>query len=132
MNNQEKALKKMLDEMAEEHTDTEDRIHNWLCKQDDQDLFTGILAEQKTIHKAVQFCSDKARALASKGVAMVADDQVYSWIRYYFVEYEEPKVTPEKPVEKAKVVPIPKPKPVVAIPNKVKREDEQLSLLDML
>lgn len=44
-----KALEKMLEEMKQEHSDTEDCIHTWLCQQQDEKLFQGILKEDRTI-----------------------------------------------------------------------------------
>ena len=128
----EKALDKMLIEMAEIHDVTIERIHNWLCTQDDQELLRGILNDKKSIQKSVDFCSDKARELANRGVAMVPDDQVYSWIKYYFIEYKEPVDKSNQkpnPAHKEKVVKLPKKQMIV---TKTKKENEQLSLLDML
>ena len=36
--NKELALSKMLEEMNEKHSASEDKIHNWLCDQDDNVL----------------------------------------------------------------------------------------------
>jgi len=38
--NKMNALNKMLVEMNKTHSSTEDSIHNWLCKQEDESLFT--------------------------------------------------------------------------------------------
>ena len=81
----EKALDKMLGEMNQDHTSTEDAIHNWLCNQNDAALFQGILTKGKSIRESVEFCGSKARELAIKGVAMVSDDDVFAWVREYFV-----------------------------------------------
>lgn len=41
----EKALAKMLEEMNKEHSPSEDHVHNWLCEQEDDELFQGILKD---------------------------------------------------------------------------------------
>ena len=44
----QQALDKMLKEMNQEHSPSEDRIHNWICEQDDDELFQGILKDGYT------------------------------------------------------------------------------------
>lgn len=86
------ALSHFDEEMAKEHTPTEDLIHNWLCdNQQDDELIAGILAHlDRDIKGAVAYCSSKAADLAYKhgNLAMVDDATVFSWIREYFVKDE--------------------------------------------
>ena len=53
-NSKELALEKMLKEMEQEHTSTEDSIHNWLCNQNDDELFNGIMKEDRSINGAIE------------------------------------------------------------------------------
>jgi len=55
----EKALSKMLTEMNEKHSPAIDRIHNWLCDQDDEELYQGIMKDGKTIHGGFAFAKSK-------------------------------------------------------------------------
>ena len=79
--------------MSKPHTDTEDRIHNWLIdNQDDQELMEGLkkdLEPKRTINGAMQYAIYKAsqtltgprqRATGS----MVDDSVVYTWFKEYF------------------------------------------------
>ena len=60
--NKELALSKMLEEMNEKHSASEDKIHNWLCDQDDNEvLMQNILKEGKTIKGALDYAKAKAR-----------------------------------------------------------------------
>lgn len=103
----EKAINKMNAEMQQEHSDAEDKLHNWLCShiEGDGDLAEGILAKGHTISGAMQYCSDKARKSVAKGArfACVEDDVVYSWAREYFLSKQampaKPKIV-QKPQEK--------------------------------
>lgn len=117
----QQALNKMLAELNEVHSPAADRLHNWICDQNDDWLFIGVMKEGKSIKSAMKYCQSKARALAENGVAVIEDDVVFSWTREYFLneEQEEPKeeVKPAKIVEQIKEV--------VAEP-----EDEQLDLFD--
>lgn len=80
----QQAIAKMLVEMNEEHSPAVDKIHNWLCNQDDEDLLNGIMAEDKTINRAMKYCRDKAQESAKDGVAMIEDATVYGWVKEYF------------------------------------------------
>lgn len=81
-------LSKFDDEMSKPHTDTEDRIHNWLVdNQDDQELMEGLeknLEPKRTIKGAMDYAIYKAsqqlvrprtRAMGS----MVDDSVAYAW-----------------------------------------------------
>lgn len=80
----QQALDKMLEEMEKKHSVNEDAIHNWLCDQDDDLLFQGILKEGKSIKGAVSACRDKAKSKARDGMAMIEDKTVYGWVYHYF------------------------------------------------
>ncbi|EGO9444348.1 MULTISPECIES: PcfK-like family protein [Enterococcus] len=89
-----KALEKMLEEMKEKHSDTEDCIHSWLCQQQEDELFQGVLKKDRTIKGAVAYCLSQAKKQAGKSQsAMVSDEVVFSWIREYFL-LEKVEVTP--------------------------------------
>lgn len=110
----EKALEKMLKEVTEESSKPIERIHQYLCKQTDEELFKGILTDGKTIKGAFAYCSDKAREQAeNEPYAMVEDEEVFQWVKDYFIHYELPlnldppqKLAPKskasKPTEKPK------------------------------
>lgn len=87
----EKALEKMLDEMNKKHSGAEDAIHNWLCDQNDDKLFQGILKAGRTIKGAVQYCASQASKRKSNNVAMVDDDTVFRWVYTYFTDEKAPK-----------------------------------------
>ena len=85
-------LSKFDDEMSKSHTDTEDRIHNWLVdNQDDQELMEGLkkdLEPKRTIKGAMDYAIYKAsqmivgpryRAMGS----MVDDSIAYTWFKEY-------------------------------------------------
>lgn len=86
-------LSKFDNEMSKPHTDTEDRIHNWLVdNQDDQELMEGLkkdLKPKRTIKGAMDYAIYKAsqmivgprcRAMGS----MVDDSVAYTWFKEYF------------------------------------------------
>lgn len=93
----EQALAKMLVEMNEEHSPAVDQIHNWLCNQDDEELLNGVMAEDKTINRAMAYSRDKAQESAKDGVAMIEDATVYGWVKEYFTtpDLAIDKPTPE-------------------------------------
>lgn len=131
-----RALEKMLIEMTEDHSDSEDKIHNWLCDQDDNQLFSGILNDGKSIREAIEFCSDKARELAVQGVAIVDDGEVYKWVHEYFTTEPVKKVKTEN-LRKGldKEIQEVRSKNEVSTVTKTKKkvdQGEQLSLLDFL
>ncbi|MGK4109434.1 Cas9 inhibitor AcrIIA9 family protein [Enterococcus cecorum] len=81
----ERALAKMLEEMNQSHTHAEDAIHNWLCEQNDDELFDGIMKKDKSIKSAMKYCISQAREESSGNIAMVDDDTVFGWVRDYFI-----------------------------------------------
>ncbi|RXA88166.1 Cas9 inhibitor AcrIIA9 family protein [Enterococcus hirae] len=89
-----KALEKMLEEMKQKHSDTEDCIHSWLCQQHEDELFQGVLKKDRTIKGAVAYCLSQAKKQAGKSQsAMVSDEVVFFWVREYFL-LEKVEVTP--------------------------------------
>lgn len=132
------ALQKMLEEMSKDHTPVEDTIHNWLCGQDDDELFSGILKDGRTIKGAVKHIANLARKQVAGNMTVVDDATVFGWVRDYFTadEVEEPKdlnfevkTAEEKPAEEKPAV-ISKPKPKKK--KQKAEEDGQLSLFDNL
>lgn len=83
----DKAIAKLLEEMSKEHSSTEDVIHNYLCEQEDEKLFLGILKEDRTIKGSIEYCSGKAKKIAkSSRSIMIDNDTVYKWVREYFIK----------------------------------------------
>lgn len=127
------ALKKMLEEMSNDHTSVEDYIHNWLCGQDDEVLFAGVLKDGKSINGAVKYMANQARKGVSGNMAVTDDATGFGWVRDYFTtdKVEEPKdlVFEVKTAEE---------KPAVISKSETKKkkqkaeEDGQLSLFDNL
>lgn len=136
--NKMNALNKMLVEMNKTHSSTEDSIHNWLCKQEDESLFTGILKEDKTINGAMLYCMKKASSLKVNNTAMVDDQTVYDWVKEYFTleKVDDKKIPVQAKVTHVKTAEAKS--NVVVSEGKVKSSEftpmkgEQLSLLDML
>lgn len=128
-----KALKKMLEEMGKDHTPVEDTIHNWLCGQDDDELFSGILKDGRTIKGAVKHMANLARKQVAGNMAVVDDATVFGWVRDYFTadEVEEPKdLNFEVKTAEEKPAVISKPEPKKK--KQKTEEDGQLSLFDNL
>ena len=48
----QRALEKMNEEMNQKHSRSIDAIHNWLCDQEDDELFEKICQEGKTLADA--------------------------------------------------------------------------------
>lgn len=127
----EQALEKMLKEMEKEHSSAEDAIHNWLCDQENTDLFAGILEKDKSIKEAVQYCMQKAREKKTGNVAMIDDETVFRWVAKYFTGK---KIKVQKVAGSVEVAAA-KPKKKVAVKSdkkEVKDDTEQISLFDCL
>lgn len=86
-------LSKFDNEMSKPHTDTEDRIHNWLIdNQDDQELMEGLkkdLEPKRTINGAMQYAIYKASQMLTgprqRATGSMVDDSVaYTWFKEYF------------------------------------------------
>lgn len=80
----DKALAKMNEELSEGHSRSIDAIHNWLCDQEDDELFENICQEGKTISDAYRYCHNKSSEYRDGDCAMVSDDIVFGWIVDYF------------------------------------------------
>jgi phage protein len=132
-------LSKFDDEMSKPHTDTEDRIHNWLIdNQDDQELMEGLskdLEPKRTIKGAMDYAIYKAsqqlvgprtRAIGS----MIDDSVAYAWFKEYFTT-ENLVMGPIDGLVHAQVSTTPKPKPAPK-PKKKKSavDDNQLDLFN--
>ncbi|HAP4752695.1 TPA: hypothetical protein IUX23_002545 [Enterococcus faecalis] len=126
---QEQALEKMLKELETEYDDTVEYIHNWLCKQNDESLFQGILKEDRTIKGAVTYCMGKAKEQAENQTsAMVPDEVAFNWIKEYFMLDKLPEIKAiGKVMTTAKKQPAKKedPKP------QRKEVDEQIKLFEL-
>ena len=79
-----RALAKMNEEMSKQHTFAVDAIHNWLCIQEDDELFECICKEGKTVANAYTYCVNKASDQRDGGCAVVADSVVFGWAAEYF------------------------------------------------
>lgn len=126
---QEQALEKMLKELETEYDDTVEYIHNWLCKQNDESLFQGILKEDRTIKGAVTYCMGKAKEQAENQTsAMMPDEVAFNWIKEYFMLDKLPEIKAiGKVMTTAKKQPAKKedPKP------QRKEVDEQIKLFEL-
>lgn len=69
-----RALDKMNQEMSKAHSDTEDYIHNWLCEQDDEELFECILKEGKSISDSLSYLTKKAKEGSKNSQSAVMSD----------------------------------------------------------
>lgn len=126
----QRALDKMLKEMKHEHSSAEDAIHNWLCEQEDEELFEGILKDGKSIKESMTYCASEARKQAVNNAAMIDDATVFSWVKTYFTT-EDIKV--EKVKMEVKTAVKAKEKPEKVKKDKEKMEGaEQLDLFDCL
>lgn len=80
----EKALAKLLEELKGDHGPAEDAIHNWICDQEDEKLFEGVLGDKKSIREALNYCASQAKNFKSGTCAMVDDSTVFGWVYKYF------------------------------------------------
>ncbi|EGV15591.1 hypothetical protein HMPREF1124_0582 [Streptococcus infantis X] len=98
----EKALAKLLEELNKPHDLALDRIHNWICGQEDEELFQGILKERYSLTCALKYAKEKARKFAENGVACIDDETVFGWIREYFISNSQVSNVEQVPVESIK------------------------------
>ena len=98
----EKALAKLLEELNQPHDLALDRIHNWICDQEDEELFQGILKERYSLKCALKYAKEKARKFAEDGVACIDDNTVFGWIREYFIPNSQVSNIKQVPVESVK------------------------------
>lgn len=132
----QKALDKMNQEMSKAHSDTEDYIHNWLCDQEDDELFVCILKEGKTINDSLSYLTKKAKegSNGSRAAAM-SDEDGFKIIVDYF-KGDETKVKSfgvvsnnplvEKVEHSQAVHPVIKPK----VKKELKDESQLMSMFD--
>lgn len=132
-------LSKFDDEMSKPHTDTEDRIHNWLVdNQDDQELMDGLnkdLKPERTINGAMQYAIYKASQMIvgprCRATGNMVDDSIaYTWFKEYFTT-EDLVMKPIAGLTQAQVTTTPKPKPAPKPKPKKKTaivNDDQLDL----
>ena len=106
----EKALAKLLEEMKKDHGPAEDAIHNWICDQEDEELFQGILKERYSLKCALKYAKEKARKFAEDGVACIDDNTVFGWVREYFISNSKVSNIEQVPVEPVKKNKADKPK----------------------
>lgn len=82
----QQALTKLLDELKAEHTAELDKIHHWICRQEDSELVKGILKADRTLQGGLTYCYDKAKEQAKgKQSLVVDDDTVFSWVKEYYL-----------------------------------------------
>lgn len=79
-----RALEKMNEEMNQKHSRSIDPIHNWLCEQEDDELFEKICQEGKTIADAYRYCHNKSFEYRDGDCAMVSNEIVFGWVVEYF------------------------------------------------
>jgi lin1252 protein len=80
----QKALAKMNEEMSQKHSLAIDVIHNFLCDQNDDELFENICKDGKSIADAYAFCINKASEQRDGNCAMISDSVVFGWAVDYF------------------------------------------------
>lgn len=80
----QRALAKMNEEMSQKHSRSIDSIHNWLCDQEDDELFEKICQEGKTIADAYRYCHNKSSEYRDGDCAMISDNVVFGWVVEYF------------------------------------------------
>lgn len=80
----DKALAKMNEEMSQKHSRSIDSIHNWLCDQEDDELFEKICQEGKTIADAYRYCHNKSSEYRDGDCTMISDNVVFGWVVDYF------------------------------------------------
>ena len=80
----QKAIAKMNNEMSKKHSPAVDAIHNFLCDQNDDELFEDICKDGKSIADAYAFCINKASKQRDGKCAMISDSVVFGWVVDYF------------------------------------------------
>lgn len=80
----QRALEKMNEEMNQKHSRSIDSIHNWLCEQEDDELFEKICQEGKTLADAYRYCHNKSSEYRDGDCAMVSNEIVFGWVVDYF------------------------------------------------
>ena len=80
----QKAIAKMNNEMSQKHSPAVDVIHNFLCDQNDDELFENICKDGKSIADAYAYCVNKASEQRDGNCAMISDSVVFGWVVDYF------------------------------------------------
>lgn len=80
----QKAIVKMNNEMSQKHSPAVDSIHNFLCDQNDDELFENICKDGKSIADAYTYCVNKASEQRDGNCAMISDSVVFGWVVDYF------------------------------------------------
>ncbi|WP_159638282.1 hypothetical protein [Erysipelothrix anatis] len=105
------AHEKMLEEMKNDLGPVGERLHVWLCNQDDELLINGILKDDRTIKGATEYCyaqgAKEAQRFGSHGVFDATPEWEHEMATKYFTsETIDPKELmewPTAPKEKSKV-----------------------------
>lgn len=137
------ALSKLLNEVENQENPAVHTIHNWLCDQEDNELFEKVASENKTILQAVQYCINNAHKVRIGNTAIVDNDTVFNWVREYYLSNEtEVEVNASAKVSAssksiqeriAQVVPKVENKKIAKTKLKeIKADENQISLLDLL
>lgn len=97
------AEEKLLAEVSVPHDTTTDILHNWVCDQDNDAIYKGIVEQDKTIKDVIAYCGKKAKKAAESGasMAMVDEDTVFGWVSEYFSDptIEKEQVSVAKALE---------------------------------
>ena len=80
----QKAIAKMNNEMSQKHSPAVDAIHNFLCDQNDDELFENICKDGKSIADAYAYCVNNASEQRDGNCAMISDSVVFGWVVDYF------------------------------------------------
>ena len=140
------ALDKMNTELSKEHTAALDQIHNWLCEQDDQELFTGIAREDKTLDGSLRYVIGIASKSQINRCSVMTDDEVYGLVSFYFKNEIKVETTQNAKVDYGKaftpakkdasivppVVKLDKPRPKVEPVVKKAKVQMEMSIFDFL
>lgn len=134
----QQALEKMNAEMSQKHSRSIDSIHNWLCDQEDDELFEKICQEGKTIADAYQYCRNKSSEYRDGDCAMVSNEIVFGWVVDYFKSslqevketylYSSKGIDDKKHAEKKET---PKNNVKMSQKEKEKADFERISLFDL-
>lgn len=141
----QKALLKLEKELAQEPNDMEQMIAEWLKKQTDDELFKGMIEEQKSIKNARQYAYNEAHKHQVGGCAIIKDETVFEWVSTYYKTpmivatdnklEKESKPSPKKEKAKVRCLNSVKKKntpPITTEPKGKMMEGEQLDLLSFL
>ena len=107
----ELAHEKMLEEMKSDLGPVGERLHVWLCNQEDESLIDGILKSDRTIKGATEYCyaqgAKEAQRFGNHGVFNNTPEWEYEMATKYFtsevVDPKDLKKWPTVPNEKSKI-----------------------------